>query len=258
MQATPGLERRLRNAIGTYLVLVPPGSFWMGSPESEPDCYGNEWPLHAVGITRPFYIGVYPVTQYEYEAVVGHNPSYFHAGRGGGPYLPVEQVSWADAFEFCARLTALPAERQAGRQFRLPTEVEWEYACRAGTQTPFAFGTSLSSSEANFNGMYPYGGAPRGSYLRQTTRVGSYPANAFGLYDVHGQVWEWCADYYDDDYYQVSPTYDPQGPETGVRRSVRGGSWSYAARGCRSAVRYGYGPGVRNARFGFRVVCTVG
>jgi formylglycine-generating enzyme required for sulfatase activity len=257
MQAPPVLEQQLSNTIGMRLAFLPPGSFWMGSPESEPDCYGNEWPLHAIGITRPFYIGIYPVTQYEFEAVVGSNPSFFHAGRGGGLYHPVEQVSWTDAAKFCARLSALPAEKEVGRLYRLPTEAEWEYACRAGTQTPFAFGASLASAEANFNGLYPYGTAPRGPYLRQTSRVGSYSANAFGLFDMHGQVWEWCADFYDDDYYQVSPTYDPPGPVAGIRRSVRGGAWSYAARGCRSAVRYGYGPGVRNSRFGFRVVCSV-
>jgi formylglycine-generating enzyme required for sulfatase activity len=257
MSAIPGQGQQISNAIGMRLALVSPGSYWMGSPESEAECYSNEWPLHAIGITRPFYIGIYPVTQYEYEAVTGDNPAFFHAGRGGGPNYPVEQVSWTDAARFCARLSAVPAEKEGRRQYRLPTEAEWEYACRAGTQTPFAFGASLSSSEANCNGLYPYGGAPRGPYLRQTSPVGSYSGNAFGLFDMHGQVWEWCADYYDDEFYRISPTYDPQGPEVGKRRSVRGGSWSYAARGCRSAVRYGYGPGARNARFGFRVVCLV-
>jgi len=256
MQTSTAWEGRISNSIGMQLVLLPPGSFWMGAPESESECYSNEWPLHAVGITRPFYLGVFPVTQREYQAVTGRNPSFFHRGNGGGPDNPVEQVSWTDAVEFCRLLSALPPEREARRAYRLPTEAEWEYACRAGTMTPFYVGEALSSLQANFNGMYPYGGAPPGPYLRKTTRVGVYPGNAFGLYDLHGQVWEWCLDYYEDNFYAVSPTYDPQGPTAGTRRTVRGGAWSYAARGCRSAVRYGYGPNVRNSRFGFRVVCS--
>src|SRR5205807_7859539 len=138
-----------------------------------------------VTLTRPFFLGRFPVTQWQYQRVMGVNLSFFFGGeRGGGPEHPVEMVNWEDAVEFCRRLSALPAEKAAGRVYRLPTEAEWEYACRAGTTTPFSFGTALSSTQANFNGTYPYGGAATGPYLRRTAKVGSYAPNAWGLYDM--------------------------------------------------------------------------
>src|SRR5262249_27456750 len=153
------LEPRVTNAIGMPLVLLSPGRFLMGSPPGEMDRCPDEDPQHPVTITRPFYLGAYPVTQAQYERVMGTNPSSFRpvSGMGlGGPNNRVEMVSWEDAVQFCQRLSALPAERAAGRVYRLPTEAEWEYACRAGTTTPFHFGPTLSSTQANFAGYAPY------------------------------------------------------------------------------------------------------
>src|SRR5262249_4711820 len=154
----------------------------------------------------------------EYEKVVGKFPNrpIFKADRGGGPDHPMENVLWAEAVEFCKRLSALAEEKRAARRYRLPTEAEWEYACRAGTTTPFHFGDSLSAKQANFNGNFPYGDAGKGPYLRQTAKVGSYLPNAWGLYDMHGNVAEWCADWYDPAYYKHSPREDPRGPAKGV------------------------------------------
>src|SRR5204863_6448340 len=135
-----------------------------------------------------FHLGVYPVTQAQYEKVMGNNPSQFRPGKDGldTADFPVENISWQNAKDFCAKLSALPAEKSAGRVYRLPTEAEWEYACRAGTTTPFAFGKALSSDQANFNGTLPYGGAAKGPHLNRPAKVGSYKPNAFGLYDMHG------------------------------------------------------------------------
>jgi formylglycine-generating enzyme required for sulfatase activity len=199
-------------------------------------------------------MGLYPVTQRQYETVMGTNPSYYNAGKGGGTDFPVERVSWDDAVAFCAKLSALPAEKQAGRVYRLPTEAEWEYACRAGLPTPFPSGVVLTSREANFNGNYPYGIASKGPYLERTSKVGSYPPNPFGLYDMHGNVWEWCSDYYDRNYYRNSPRYDPRGPPTGTLRVVRGGSCFNIGRFCRASYRFGVTPGNRDLDVGLRLV----
>jgi formylglycine-generating enzyme required for sulfatase activity len=161
--------KEVTNALGMKLRLIPSGEFRMGSPEDEEGRSREEHP-HEVRITRPFYMGIYPVTQAEYEKVIGKNPSWYSPTGGGKGYVkgldtprfPVEVVSWRDAVKFCEELSALPAERKAGRVYRLPSEAEWEYACRAGTKSPFAFGRSLSSRQANFHGSYPYGGAPGG------------------------------------------------------------------------------------------------
>jgi formylglycine-generating enzyme required for sulfatase activity len=173
--------------------------------------------------------------------------------------FPVESLSWWEAVDFCLRLSDLPEEKKAGRKYRLPTEAEWEYACRAGTPSsmPFHFGRSLSSQQANFNGNYSYGNAPKGDFLDRTTTVGTYEANAFGLHDMHGNVWEWCADWYDPHYYKRSPKQDPQGPEDGNRRIVRGGSWYYNGCSCRAAQRFRIEPGFRGDGIGLRVVCVV-
>jgi formylglycine-generating enzyme required for sulfatase activity len=229
----------------------------MGSPNTEPERYPDEGPQHSIVLTRSFYLGTYPVTQRQYTTVMGQNPSYFQETRDGGPDHPVERVSWADAVEFCQRLAALPEEKEAGRTYRLPTEAEWEYACRAGSTTPFHFGPSLSSRVANFNGRYPYGGSMRGPNLERTSRVGSYPANAWGLYDMHGNVWEWCQDWYGERYYKVSPGADPPGPATGTTRVIRGGSCCNIGRFCRSAYRFGVSPSNRDLDVGLRVVLVV-
>ncbi len=250
------------NAVGMRFVLVPAGRFLRGAPPDEADRSPDEEPRHEVDISRPFYLGLYQVTQEEYERVVGMNPSHFSpfgtaSEKVGGldtSRLPVEQVSWEDAVAFCRLLSDLPQERKRNRHYRLPTEAEWEYACRAGTTTAFAFGNTLSSAQANFDGQFPYGGAPPGPYLERTTAVGSYRPNAWGLYDMHGNVWEWCADWHGLYPHDGAPLKDPTGSRTGVRRVLRGGSWNYTAKGCRSAVRNGLSPANHYKIVGCRVV----
>jgi formylglycine-generating enzyme required for sulfatase activity len=173
--------------------------------------------------------------------------------------FPVENVSWHDAREFCARLTELPEEKRSRRVYRLPTEAEWEYACRGGASPmPFHVGATLSSGQANFNGNHPYGDVPRGPFLDRTTTVGSYPPNALGLFDLHGNVWEWCADWYAKDTYQKGPRQDPVGPAAGPsnRRIIRGGSWIDHGRLCRTAERGGNLPEIAMSLYGFRVVAA--
>jgi formylglycine-generating enzyme required for sulfatase activity len=245
---------RVINGVGMAFVRLPAGTFWMGSPANEPERGSDEGPRRKVTIRRPFYLAVHPVTQAQFLAVCGRNPAAFAPGRGGALTHPVEMVAWDEAGEFCQRLGERPEERQAGRTYRLPTEAEWEYACRAGTATAFAFGPGLASTQANFDGGRPGGGAARGPYLQRTTPIGSYPANAWGLYDMLGNVWEWCQDWYDPDYYRKGPPADPPGPERGDRRVVRGGAWNSHGKGCRCASRYGYRPEHRGNHLGFRVV----
>jgi formylglycine-generating enzyme required for sulfatase activity len=210
-------------------------------------------------------MGAHEVTQEQYQKVMGKNPSWFSAAGGGNDKVagldtqpfPVETVSWEEAVAFCTNLSELPEEKRAGWSYRLPTEAEWEYACRGGaaTSTPFGFGTSLSSTQANFDGNDPSGEAARGPYLGRTCAVGSYRPNGFGLHDLHGNVWEWCADRYGP--YPATGTLiqDPTGPTTGDRRVLRGGSWYFYGRNCRTAYRSRNDPGFRNNDFGFRVVC---
>jgi formylglycine-generating enzyme required for sulfatase activity len=249
----------LTNSIGMKLVYVPAGRFLMGSPETEPERHADEGPQHLVAICRPFYIGMFSVTQREYEAVMGDNPSHFKQAIDGGPTYPVESVSWHDAMEFCRKLSSRYEEREACHVYYLPTEAEWEYACRAGTLTPFALGLSLSSLQANFNGKNPYGNAPQGPFRQQTTPVGSFKPNAFGLFDMHGNVWEWCADFYREDYYAESPERDPLGPRSGDRRVLRGGNWNSAGgKNCRSARRGKDDPTSMTQYDGFRVVMIAG
>jgi formylglycine-generating enzyme required for sulfatase activity len=247
----------LTNSLGLKLALIQAGSFLMGSAPSEKGRCEKEGPQHEVVLTSAFYLGVYPVTQEQYQKVTGRNPARFHSTAGGGPEYPVEGVTWEEAAEFCRRLSALPAEREAGRVYRLPTEAEWEYACRAGTTGPFCFGEGLSSVQANFDGAFPYGDASRGPAAQKTTRVGLYPPNLFGLYDLHGNVWEWCADWHDGDWYRHSPRRNPQGPPAGQYRVLRGGCWRSHAATCRSAYRNGLLPKARDRYTGFRVVLEV-
>jgi formylglycine-generating enzyme required for sulfatase activity len=263
------------NSIGMKLVRIPKGTFTMGSPASEKHRSWDE-DQHEVEITKDFYLGVYEVTQKQFKSVMGFNPSFFSAdgkGKPGEEYkhgkpgegkdkvvgstadFPVENVSWAEAVEFCKKLSELPGEKKAGRKYRLPAEAEWEYACRGGTTTPFHFGNSLSSTQANFKGNKPYGGAGKGDYLERTCKVGSYRANKFGLYDMHGNVWEWCNDWHDSFYYGKSPRRDPPGPESGSSRVIRGGGWSSSGENCRSANRW-YEPASRHEYLGFRVALS--
>jgi len=261
------------NSLGMKFALIPAGTFLMGSPQEEKQRSKDE-EQHEVEITRPFYLGVFQVTQAQFRRVMGYNPSYFSSdgsGKEGVKYaqeptggrdkvkdlgstdgFPVENVSWDEAVELCQRLSALEPERAAGRVSRLPTEAEWEYACRAGTTTPFYYGNSLASTQANFDGDYPYGAA-QGPSLGRTSEVGSYEPNSFGLMDMHGNVWEWCADWYDRDYFKDSPRRDPAGPPAGSSRVCRGGSWDCFGQRCRSAWRNGTEPANRHGWLGFRV-----
>jgi formylglycine-generating enzyme required for sulfatase activity len=203
---------------------------------------------------------------------MGHNPSSFRKGGAGGNQVqgkdtddfPVENVSWDDAQDFLKKLNALAAEKKYKVRYRLPTEAEWEYACRGGHKTkdrgkaqlPFHFESptaSLSSKQANFDGNSPYGGADGGDYLARPCKVGSSEANPLGLVDVHGNVWEWCSDWFDGKYYANSPKADPLGPEKGTTRVIRGGGWNSNGRGCRAANRYSYTPDFRAQYVGFRV-----
>ena len=200
----------------------------MGSnADDEPDSK----PVHQVTLTKAFYIGTYEVTQSQYEQVMNHNPSIFTGANN-----PVEQVRWQDAVEFCRRLSDLPAEKAAGRVYRLPTEAEWEYACRAGTTTAFAFGNELKF-EAPLREQVACADNADEIVPQQTRPVGSFPANSWGLFDMHGNVWEWTQDFYQEDYYTESPTDDPKGPSKGSHHVLRGGSASVASHECTSSIR---------------------
>lgn len=234
-------------------VEIPAGRFVMGSPTNELKRSLNEGPQTTVVFSRSFWIGRYEVTQAEYASVMGANPSL-----SPGDDLPVDQVSWPEAVEYCEKLTA--RERGAGTlpagwSYRLPTEAEWEYACRGGTTTPTAFGTTLSSTQANFDGTVPYGdGVEPGPRRGGTIRVGSYPPNPWGLHDMHGNVWEWCGDWYGSRLLGGKFT-DPVAPNTALTRTLRGGGWETTGQFCRSSSRYTIGPAVlRTVSSGFRVV----
>lgn len=243
------------NGVKLEMVEIPAGSFCMGSPESEIGHDKNESPRHQVAV-QSFYMGKYEVTHAQWRAVMRTNLSNINfspqqaSRKFKGDNQPVEHLSWNDAVEFCRKLSQL-----TGREYRLPSEAEWEYAARAGTTTPFAFGPSLSSSQANFDGNDPYGGAPLGVYLEKTTPVGSFSPNNFGLYDMHGNVWEWCQDWYHANY-DGAPTdgsaWESGGEQRG--RVLRGGSWYSPASVLRSAQRSSNIPGERNNRYGLRLV----
>ena len=220
------------NRTGIEFVLIPPGSFMMGSTNGGAD----EKPVHQVTISQAFYIGRYEVTQAQWQSVMGNNPSYF---KDCGGNCPVEQVSWDDAQNFINKLN----ERYDGFSYRLPTEAEWEYACRAGTNRDYA---------GNLDEMAWYS-ANSGS---ETHAVGGKQPNGFGLYDTLGNVWEWCRDWYDANYYASSPATDPQGPGSGQYRVLRGVSWNYDAARLRSAFRGWNTPDYRGNYHGFRVVAV--
>ena len=241
----PALD--LGGGVKMKLVLIPAGRFLMGSPETEAGRSSNEGPQREVTISKAFYMGATEVTQEQYEAVTGSNPSDFK-----GKTNPVEQVFWYDAVKFCQALST-----KTGRKARLPTEAEWEYACRAGTATPFHTGTFLGTDRANYEADYALPGARKANYRAKAIPVGSFNANAWGLCDMHGNVCEWCGDWYVDSYANAK-NQDPQGPATGARRVVRGGSWGSNPWGCRSAGRNRYNPHGRINHFGFRVVLSAG
>ena len=223
-------------------IYVKPGTFLMGSPVTEKYRCDDET-QHEVTISKPFYLGKYPVTQAQWQTVMGYNPScLLHKGER----LPVENVSWEDAVSFCNKVN-----QKTGQGFCLPTEAQWEYACRAGTTTPFYFGSELNGTQANCNGNYPYGTTIKGPRLGKTSPVGSYPANGWGLHDMHGNVLELCLDWYGA--YGNSRVTDPQGAQSGEKRVMRGGSWFNFALYCRSAYRNSYNPIFHDITVGFRV-----
>jgi formylglycine-generating enzyme required for sulfatase activity len=230
------------NSLGMKFAWIPPGTFQMGSPPGEEDRREEET-QHPVKLTRGFYLGVNEVSQGQWRAVMGNNNS----SEFKGDERPVEKVSWDECQEFCRKLS-----EKDGKRYRLPTEAEWEYACRAGTTTPFHLGETISTDEANYDGNYTYGKGQKGRDWQQTTPVGNYSANAWGLHDMHGNVAEWCQDRYGE--YQGGEETDPQGPEVGDSRVVRGGSWNDGPKLCRAAFRLGFGPSSRNDDVGFRVV----
>jgi len=246
----------LGGGVTLEMAWIPPGTFLMGSPESEPERRPDET-QHQVTLTRGFWMGIHPVTQAQWTRIMqsvewrwfqklrGCNPSGFK-----GANLPVESVSWRDCQRFLQELN----DRMKPGGFRLPTEAEWEYACRAGTATPFHFGQTISTEQANYDGSYVYGNGPKGVRRGETTAVGSLAANAWGLHDMHGNVWEWCADWYGD--YSPGSVTDPTGPASGRCRVLRGGSWLSAPGFCRSADRGYVVPGYRYNGLGFRVVRT--
>jgi formylglycine-generating enzyme required for sulfatase activity len=246
----------LANDTQLEMMLIPGGTFIMGSPKEEENSMDSERPQHEVTI-EPFFMGKYQVTQAQWRFVaqlpqvnreLEQDPSHFK-----GDNRPVEQVSWEDAVEFCDRLS-----QYTGRTYRLPSEAEWEYACRAGSAKPFAFGDTITTNEVNYDGNYTYGNAPKGEYRVRTTPVGTFQPNAFGLYDMHGNVWEWCQDSWHSNY-KGAPTDGSawlDNEESSNRKLLRGGSWFNYPANCRSAFRYDNDLDYRIGNFGFRVVCS--
>jgi formylglycine-generating enzyme required for sulfatase activity len=266
------------------MLWIPPGRFWIGSPPTEPDHQDNEGPQHLVQL-QGFFMGQTPITQAQWRQVASWQerqgerwdrelelePSFFQPrpnpkarnfGQGrfslgqdetNSDQRPVEQVSWHDAMEFCHRLS-----QRTGRQYTLPSEAQWEYACRAGSTTPFAFGATLTSELANYDASYTYGDGPKGEYRKQTTPVGMFPANSWGLHDMHGNVWEWCLDHWHNSYAGApsdgSAWLTPSASEEEMRL-LRGGSWFNGPGSCRSAYRDHAQPDNANDDVGFRVVC---
>ena len=246
-------ELDLGNNVKMRLVLIPAGKFMMGSPATEAGRNSDEGPQHEVTISKPFYMGVFEVTQEQYEAVMGVNPSNFK-----GTKKPVETVFWDDAVEFCKKLSA-----RTGKKVMLPTEAQWEYACRAGTTTTFHTGDALKPGQDNadfsqtsnpgvWDKIMAWVGMSSGQKTIQTTPAGSFSPNGFGLYDMHGNVFEWCSDWYDDSYANAK-NQDPTGSDSGSLRVLRGGSWGSAPQGCRSALRAWFSPDLRSGDVGFRV-----
>jgi len=254
------LPATLENSIGMKFVRIPAGTFTMGVPDEEN--YGDpppECPPHQARITRAYLLGVHEVTQAQFAEVTSHNPAWHTSDRlaADNPgaeavdpsQFPVEQVTWHDAVDFCRRLSELPAEKAARRIYRLPTEAEWEYACRSGSSEPYVWQKNRKDEDLTGEaaGILP---------PLPVTPVGRYAPNAFGLYDMRGNVWEWCADWFDRDYYVRSPGEDPRGPEHGFLKVVRGGDWCFVGEVCR--INYPVAPpNKQNAFIGFRVGCDI-
>ena len=227
----------LGDGVVMEFVLIPAGSFQMGSDENSGD--GDESPIHPVTLTQPYYLGRYEVTQAQWEKIMGNNPSKFR-----GDKLPVESVSWNDCQQFLAKL-----QQKVGRKFALPTEAQWEFACRSGTTTPWSFGPQADSA-VDFAWIGENSGA-------SPHPVGQKKPNAWGLYDMHGNVWEWCADWYNKHAYSNNADKDPSGPASGENRISRGGAWGDNPDGVRSAVRNCNGPDGANQGLGLRCVLLI-
>jgi formylglycine-generating enzyme required for sulfatase activity len=258
-------EQELGAGVGLRLMQMPAGEFLMGSPADEPQRSEAEGPQHRVRLPG-FLMAQTPITQAQWQQVAGWqereaerwgrelnpNPSRFSV-QADSDNRPAENVSWPDAMEFCHRLS-----QRKGRYFTLPSEAQWEYACRAGNTTPFAFGATLSAELANYDATFTYGNGPKGEYREQTTPVGMFPANAWGLHDMHGNVWEWCLDHWHNSYEGApsdgSAWLKPSANDE-ERRLLRGGSWGDDPGGCRSAFRDLDQPGVASYAVEFRVVC---
>ena len=221
---------------------IRPGIFMMGSPDDEPERIERET-LHRVTLTQGYWLAETACTQALWQIVMGENPSEFKEEQN-----PVETVSWNDVQDFLTKFNNL----KSGLDFRLPTEAEWEFACRAGTSTPFSFGENITPEQVNYNGEYPYADGEKGIMREKTVPVKSLPQNQWGLYEMHGNVWEWCADYYDE--YQLEQNVDPTGVDKGANRVLRGGSWFYYGRNVRSAYRNRLRPDARGINsIGFRL-----
>jgi formylglycine-generating enzyme required for sulfatase activity len=280
-----GYREGLTPELSLTMLWIPPGRFWMGSPPEEPDRSDTEGPQRLVQL-QGFFLGQTPVTQAQWRAVaqwqprdgerwgqeLQANPSRFQAkdaadeqqrevfgefrlldGETSTDQRPVEQVSWHDAMEFCNRLS-----QRFGRRYTLPSEAQWEYACRAGTTAPFHFGDTITSKLANYDASVSYGDGPTGEYRQQTTAVVSFPANGWGLYDMHGNVWEWCTDHWHDTYEGASEDEQPWIDESAGKnhaRLLRGGAWVRSPKDLRSASRSNHHPDNRFIYVGFRVCC---
>lgn len=244
------LPAKIANSIGMKLVLIPPGDFLMGSPVGDAEANRAEQPQHRVRITKPFYLGECTVTHADYRQVMGRTPSDYQAREDN---VPVENISWDEAVEFCRKLSALPKERASGRMYRLPTEAEWEYACRANATTRWHCG-NLETILEEYAWVH-------GNSTGRSHSVGTRKPNAFGLYDMHGNVWQWCVDWLDEAYYHDCSrgvVCDPTGPPSGSARVARGGSWFDPATCARSANRAGFAPDYELGLTGFRVAVTAG
>jgi formylglycine-generating enzyme required for sulfatase activity len=235
----------LGNGVTLEMVEIPGGTFIMGSPENEAERCSDESPQHQVTVPS-FYMGKYELTQAQYQAITGTNPSNFK-----GDNRPVERVSWNDAVAFCEKLS-----QKTGKKYRLPSEAEWEYACRAGTTTPFYFGESITPDLVNYYGNYTYASTPKRKYRQQTTDVGTFPPNSFGLYDMHGNVWEWCQDDYQKNYINAPTDGSALTSPSVSHKTLRGGSWYINPGYCRSAYRGSLNLGYDLDYIGFRVVCS--
>ena len=268
----------LGNGINLEMVLIPAGTFMMGRPISAETGRNNDETQHQVTISKPFYLGKYPITLAQWQRFVKTTPYKSEAETSGGGYFwngsefnldpnrnwknpgfkqeanhPVVCVSWNDVQHFHDWLNSFGLKDAS--IFQSPSEAQWEYACRAGTTTPYHFGNQLNGTQANCDGNYPYGTDRKGPFLEKTTPVGKYPANAWGLHDMHGNVNEWCADWYGD--YPTGSVTDPNGPPTGSFRVFRGGGWINVAVGCRSALRRRDVPSLRSNYLGFRVALSL-